>query len=139
MSEWPKSRLIAAQYQSPFFDGIGFAQYASTGTVTPDLRKNITRIESDAAQNPGDPAVEGWAADMVALRAALTEEGVTLPLTEDEALKVLTVAAESWASELTEYIIPADEDTDPETTANRREQVDRIHEAIKLLTPKEKQ
>lgn len=62
-------------------------------------------------------------------------------MTETEALNVLMVAAESWASELTEYIIPADEDNPAEadTTANRREQVDQINEAIKLLTPNQKE
>ena len=76
MAEWPKSRLLAAQYQTPFHGGIGFAQYASSGTVTPELWENIRRIESDAEQNPGAPEVEGWAEDMVTLRAALHEEGI---------------------------------------------------------------
>ena len=74
MTEWSKSRLLAAQYQSPFNDGIGFAQYASTGTVTPDLWRNIKRIESDA--ETGAPEVEGWAEDMEELRRLLREEGI---------------------------------------------------------------
>jgi hypothetical protein len=80
MTEWPRSRQLAAQYQSPFFNGIGFARYASSGFVTPDLWKNIERIESDAEQNPGAPEVEHWAEDMVALRAALKEEGIAGPI-----------------------------------------------------------
>lgn len=76
--------------------------------------------------------------------------GWTLPprrrkLTRKAAIGVLSEAADSWASELSEYIIPADDDEDSEdwennmsTTANRKEQVDRICEAIALLTPKEK-
>lgn len=63
-------------------------------------------------------------------------------MTKAKALGVLMAAAESWASELNEYIIPADDDSDEESdmdaTINRRQQVDDIDEAIKLLTPKEK-
>ena len=58
-------------------------------------------------------------------------------MTKDEAIMVLSTAAESWSSELGEWIIPADEDrTDEdavETTANRRKQQDDIDEAIKVL------
>lgn len=59
-------------------------------------------------------------------------------MTEDEAVTVLSTAAQSWSDELGEYIIPADEDrTDEdgiETTANRRKQQDDIEEAIKVLS-----
>jgi hypothetical protein len=77
-------------------------------------------------------------------------QGWTLParrrkLTRREAVIVLIDAADSWSSELAEYIIPADDrdDTDEwednmSTTANRKEQIARIEEAIDLLTPKEK-
>jgi len=61
-------------------------------------------------------------------------------LTRGEALQVLMDAADSWANELGEYIIPADDRVDSyewednaSTTANRQEQVERIYEAIKLL------
>jgi hypothetical protein len=79
------------------------------------------------------------------------EQGWTLPrrrrkLTRREAIGVLMDAADSWSDELLEYIIPAEDrdDTDEwednmSTTANRREQVARIEEAIALLSPKEKQ
>lgn len=64
-------------------------------------------------------------------------------LTRKEALGVLMQAADSWANELTEYIIPAEENSDEEdemeSVLARKEQVDRIYEAIELLTPKEKQ
>lgn len=64
-------------------------------------------------------------------------------LTRKEALGVLMEAAGYWANELTEYIIPAEEDSDDEdemeSVLHRKEQVDRIYEAIELLTPKEKQ
>lgn len=78
------------------------------------------------------------------------EQGWRLPprrrkLTRKEAIGILMAAADSWADELSEYIIPADDrdDTDEwednmSTTANRKEQVARIEEAIALLTPKEK-
>lgn len=77
-------------------------------------------------------------------------EGWTLPrrrrkLTRKEAIGVLMEAADSWSDELAEWIIPADDrdDTDEwednmSTTANRKEQIARIEEAIALLTPKEK-
>jgi predicted transcriptional regulator len=62
-------------------------------------------------------------------------------MTKKEALAVVLDAAESWANELQEYIIPADEDSNDEddisTTLNRKQQVDDIHQAIKLLSPKE--
>lgn len=63
-------------------------------------------------------------------------------LTRKQAIGVLMEAAELWANELNEYIIPADDrdDTDDwednmSTTANRKAQVDRINEAIKLFYP----
>lgn len=69
-------------------------------------------------------------------------------LTRKEALGVVLDAAANWANEMTEYIIPADapsdyEDADEDndkwtTTANRNEQVARIDEAVKLLSPKGK-
>jgi len=77
MAEWPESRQLAAQYQSPGPAGIGFAQYASSGTVTPELWENITYTENEALRRPEDPAVEGWAGDMERLREALEAEGVT--------------------------------------------------------------
>lgn len=77
MTEWPKSRQIAAQYQSSGTTGIGFARYASTGTVTPELWDNIRVAESLAESNEGKPAVEGWAEDMAELRDALEAEGIT--------------------------------------------------------------
>lgn len=76
MPEWPKSRQLAAQYQTPFYGGLGFARYASTGTVTPELWSDIERIESDAEASPDAPEVKGWAQDMKDLRAALHEEGI---------------------------------------------------------------
>ena len=51
-----------------------------------------------------------------------------------------------WANELTEYIIPAEDMVDSceweenaDATANRRENVDRIYEAIELLSKKKEQ
>jgi DNA-binding Lrp family transcriptional regulator len=80
------------------------------------------------------------------------QEGWKLPpkrrkLTRAEAITVLVDAAENWSNELLEYIIPAEDDPDDdlswesnmETTANRRDQVARIEEAIDLLTPKKKE
>lgn len=77
-------------------------------------------------------------------------EGWTLPrrrrkLTRRDAVGVLMEAANSWSDELAEWIIPADDrdDTDEwednmSTTANRKDQIARIEEAIDLLTPKKK-
>lgn len=73
MAEWPESRQLAAQYQSPGPNGIGFARYASSGTVTPELWENIRRCEAEADED----YAEGWAGDMVHLRALLEAEGVT--------------------------------------------------------------
>lgn len=76
MTEWPESRQIAARYQSSGMTGIGFARYASTGTVTPELWDNIRVTESLAESNVGKPMVEGWAEDMEALKDALESEGI---------------------------------------------------------------
>lgn len=76
MAEWPESRQLAALYQSPGPAGIGFAQYASSGTVTPELWQNIAYIAAEAERRPNDPAVEGWAYDMEKLRDLLREEGI---------------------------------------------------------------
>ena len=63
-------------------------------------------------------------------------------MTKAQALGIVTTAAENWANELTEYIIPADEDADDEggmeATLGRKQNVSDIYEAVKLLTPKEK-
>lgn len=77
MSEWPESRQLAAQYQSAGPTGIGFARYASTGTVTPEFWENIAYTEAEAERRPEDPAVESWADDMERLRGLLQDEGVT--------------------------------------------------------------
>lgn len=76
MTEWPEARQLAAQYQSPGTTGIGFARYASTGTVTPELWENIATAESLAVSNRGKPEVEGWAEDMKKLRRLLAGDGV---------------------------------------------------------------
>ena len=67
-------------------------------------------------------------------------------LTRGEALQVLMDAADMWANELTEYIIPAEDMVDSceweenaDATANRRENVDRIYEAIELLSKKKEE
>jgi hypothetical protein len=80
VTEWPKSRQIAAQYQSAGITGIGFARYASSGAVTPELWENIRTAESLAESNVGKPMVEHWAEDMAALRTALREEGIYAPI-----------------------------------------------------------
>jgi hypothetical protein len=80
MTEWPESRKIAAMYQSPGIAGIGFARYASSGAVTPELWENIKHAESLAESNPGKPAVEHWAEDMAALRTALKAERIYAPI-----------------------------------------------------------
>lgn len=75
MTEWPESRQLAAQYQSPGPAGIGFARYASSGAVTPELWENIRYTEAEADRRPEDPAVEHWADDMERLRELLQQEG----------------------------------------------------------------
>jgi hypothetical protein len=58
-------------------------------------------------------------------------------MTKKMALGVVLDAADSWARELMDYIIPADEDSDSEddlsTALSRKDQVDDIYKAIKLL------
>lgn len=73
MAEWPEARQIASQYHSPGPTGIGFAQYASTGTVTPELWDNIRYCE----RNAGEEWAEGWAEDMARLRELLEADGIT--------------------------------------------------------------
>lgn len=81
MTEWPEARQIAANYQSPGTTGIGFAQFASTGAITPELWDNIRSCEAMA----GELHTEGWRDDMIKLRHLLqTEYGVTEPDEEDE-------------------------------------------------------
>ena len=108
-----------------------------TGLEEDPLRESLYRltVDGDACYEYDDRGYpQGW----------------TLPprrrkLTHKEAVSVLMEAADSWASELGEWIIPADDEDDTDdwkdnmsTTANRKEQVDRIYEAIELLKPKEK-
>lgn len=68
------AQTIASMYHSPGPEGIGFARFASSGTVTPELWTNIADIESSA--KTGRVGTEEWAEDMVALREALANEGI---------------------------------------------------------------
>ena len=78
-----KAREIASWYQSPGPAGIGFAQYASTGTVTPELWSNIRTTEREAELKEGADYADEWAADMAKLRELLAEDGITEPADED--------------------------------------------------------
>lgn len=77
-----KAQEIASWYQSPGPAGIGFAQYASTGTVTPELWDNIRVIEQEAEWKAGANYADEWASDMAKLRQMLTEDGHTEPSKE---------------------------------------------------------
>jgi len=70
-----RAQTIASYYHSSGPDGIGFARFASSGTVTPELWGNIASTETAAAE--GRVGTEEWAADMVELRRELAEEGIT--------------------------------------------------------------
>ena len=63
-------------------------------------------------------------------------------MTKVQALGIVMTAAENWANELTEYIIPADEDSSEEeamvSTQTRKQTVIDIYKAVELLTAKEK-
>jgi hypothetical protein len=71
------AQTIASYYQSPGADGIGFARFASSGTVTPELWDNIARTEETAKS--GAVGTEEWAAEMAELREALADEGIHQP------------------------------------------------------------
>lgn len=75
MSSFTPAQAIASMYHSPGPDGIGFARFASTHTVTPELWDNIASIE-EAAKN-AVAGTEEWLEDMIALRKELAEEGIT--------------------------------------------------------------
>lgn len=70
-----KAQEIASWYQSPGSAGIGFARYASSGTVTPELWDNIRATEAEAAK--GASHTNGWASDMGKLRELLAADGIT--------------------------------------------------------------
>jgi hypothetical protein len=80
--EWPESRQLAALYQSPGPAGIGFAQYASTGTVTPALWANINTTEARGMYS--EPGTEEWTADMKRLRELLKAEGIEPPVSAED-------------------------------------------------------
>ena len=71
---YTKAQEIASWYQSPGPSGIGFAAFASSGTVTPELWENIRRTEREAAE--GAVGSEDWARDMAALRTLLEDDGI---------------------------------------------------------------
>lgn len=87
--EWSQARQIAANYQSPGSTGIGFAQFASTGTVTPELWENIRYCEAHSDED----YAEGRAGDMVMLRALLKDEGITERSVREERAKTRALAA----------------------------------------------
>jgi hypothetical protein len=68
-----RAQEIASWYQSPGPAGIGFAQYASTETVTPELWRNIEATERDAEN--GVSGSEDWKRDMSELRRLLYQDG----------------------------------------------------------------
>lgn len=103
-----------------------------TGMVEDALRRSLYRLSTEEGLVEYDYDAQGWR-----LKPRRRK------LNRSEAMQVLMDAADSWANELTEYIIPADDVVDSSqweenasTTANRKEQVDRIYEAIKLLSKK---
>jgi hypothetical protein len=69
-----RAQEIAANYQSPGPSGIGFAQYASTETVTPELWRNIEETERLAAEGV-NLGMDDWAGDMKELRRLLYQDG----------------------------------------------------------------
>ena len=99
------------------------------------LRYSLYRMATEDGTVEFDYDTQGW---MLKPR--------TRKLTRGEALQVLMDAADMWANELTEYIIPAEDRVDScewednaSTTANRQEQVERIYEAVQLLSKKKEQ
>lgn len=71
---YTKAQEIASWYQSPGPAGIGFAVFASSGNVTPELWENIRRTEREAAE--GAVGSESWAKDMAKLRKLLAADGI---------------------------------------------------------------
>ena len=99
MAEWPEARQIASNYQSPGATGIGFAVFASTGEVTPELWSNIRYCETNANQE----WAEGWSEDMARLRDLLAEDGISETEDEDENWKAAdraAVALQSYHDEI---------------------------------------
>lgn len=75
---YTKAQEIASWYQSPGPAGIGFAVFASSGNVTPELWENIRATERQAAEFPADkfPEYKDWAGDMKRLRELLEADGI---------------------------------------------------------------
>lgn len=106
-----------------------------TGLDDATLRYSLYRMATEDFTAEFDYDSQGW---MLKPRRR--------KLTRGEALQTLMDAADMWANELTEYIIPAEDMVDSSeweenasATANRRENVDRIYEAIQLLSKKKEQ
>jgi hypothetical protein len=86
MSEWSNARLLAAEYQSSGWSGIGFARFASAGKNTPELWDNIEYCEREAAA--GKQGTEDWEADMKRLRELLAADGIEPPkFAEDDVVR----------------------------------------------------
>lgn len=75
MTQFTRAHEIASWYQSPGPSGIGFAIFASSGKVTPELWDNISRVdrEADSLESPTDTEIHQG--DMRELRAELTAMG----------------------------------------------------------------
>lgn len=126
------ARVLKRLHRKP----IGFDELADQMDIDRDiLRYSLYRLATEDGTAEFDYDSQGW---MLKPRQR--------KLTRGEALQVLMDAADMWANELTEYIIPAEDMVDScdwednaSTTANRKDNVDRIYEAIGLLSTKKKE
>ena len=84
MTQFTRAHEIASWYQSPGPAGIGFAMFASKGTVTPELWDNIEQVEREAAALESTNDVQLYHGDMSELKAELTAMGHAPALSDED-------------------------------------------------------
>lgn len=82
MTQFTRAHEIASWYQSPGPTGIGFAIFASSGKVTPELWDNMRQVEQEATGLESAEDTETHQGDMRELRAELAAMGHRPPPTD---------------------------------------------------------
>lgn len=75
MTQFTRAHEVASWYQSPGPTGIGFAIFASSGKVTPELWDNISQVEREATTLESAEDTDVHQGDMRELRAELAAMG----------------------------------------------------------------